>query len=55
MPIFAIQYHPEASPGPHDARYLFDCFIDMMATGKSPSAEAMDKAQRQRSRVTAAV
>jgi len=54
MPVFAIQYHPEASPGPHDARYLFDCFIDMMATGKSPSAEAMDRAQRQRNRVTAA-
>jgi len=54
MPIFAIQYHPEASPGPHDARYLFDCFIDMMATGNSPSAEAMDRAQRQRNRVTAA-
>jgi carbamoyl-phosphate synthase small subunit len=54
MPIFAIQYHPEASPGPHDARYLFDCFIDMMATGQSPSAEAMDRAQRQRNRVTAA-
>jgi carbamoyl-phosphate synthase small subunit len=25
-PIFAIQYHPEASPGPHDSRYLFDQF-----------------------------
>lgn len=27
---FSVQYHPEASPGPHDARYLFDTFIDMM-------------------------
>jgi len=26
-PAFAVQYHPEASPGPHDARYLFDNFI----------------------------
>jgi len=25
---FSVQYHPEASPGPHDARYLFDQFID---------------------------
>ncbi len=25
-PVFAIQYHPEASPGPHDSRYLFDQF-----------------------------
>ena len=26
-PIFSVQYHPEASPGPHDSRYLFDDFI----------------------------
>jgi carbamoyl-phosphate synthase small subunit len=25
---FSVQYHPEASPGPHDASYLFDEFID---------------------------
>ena len=29
-PLFAVQYHPEASPGPHDARYLFDTFKGMM-------------------------
>jgi len=29
-PILAVQYHPEASPGPHDARYLFDRFKDLM-------------------------
>ena len=29
-PLFSVQYHPEASPGPHDARYLFDDFIAMM-------------------------
>ena len=29
-PAFAVQYHPEASPGPHDSRYLFQRFIDMM-------------------------
>ncbi|MCO5230094.1 MAG: glutamine-hydrolyzing carbamoyl-phosphate synthase small subunit [Chitinophagales bacterium] len=27
---FSVQYHPEASPGPHDSRYLFDQFIDLM-------------------------
>lgn len=27
---FSVQYHPEASPGPHDARYLFDSFIQLM-------------------------
>jgi carbamoyl-phosphate synthase small subunit len=30
LPLFSVQYHPEASPGPHDARYLFDDFISMM-------------------------
>jgi carbamoyl-phosphate synthase small subunit len=30
VPLFSVQYHPEASPGPHDATYLFDRFIDMM-------------------------
>jgi carbamoyl-phosphate synthase small subunit len=30
MPLFSVQYHPEASPGPHDAGYLFDQFIDFM-------------------------
>jgi len=29
-PIFSVQYHPEASPGPHDANYLFDKFVNMM-------------------------
>jgi len=30
LPIFSVQYHPEASPGPHDASYLFERFIKMM-------------------------
>ena len=29
-PLFSVQYHPEAAPGPHDATYLFDRFIEMM-------------------------
>ncbi|MBT3395664.1 MAG: glutamine-hydrolyzing carbamoyl-phosphate synthase small subunit [Alphaproteobacteria bacterium] len=29
-PVFSVQYHPEASPGPHDSRYLFERFTDMM-------------------------
>jgi len=33
LPLFSVQYHPEASPGPHDARYLFDDFISMMKAG----------------------
>jgi carbamoyl-phosphate synthase small subunit len=29
-PVFSVQYHPEASPGPHDASYLFQDFINLM-------------------------
>lgn len=34
MPVFSVQYHPEASPGPHDARYLFTRFVELMARCK---------------------
>ena len=34
LPAFSVQYHPEASPGPHDARYLFEKFIAMMEKEK---------------------
>ncbi len=30
-PVFSVQYHPEASPGPHDANYLFHRFTDLMS------------------------
>jgi carbamoyl-phosphate synthase small subunit len=30
LPVFSVQYHPEASPGPHDADYLFDQFVKSM-------------------------
>ena len=33
IPAFSVQYHPESSPGPHDCRYLFQQFIDMMKKG----------------------
>ena len=29
-PAFSVQYHPEASPGPHDSRYLFDQFLELV-------------------------
>ncbi|MGY8992103.1 MAG: glutamine amidotransferase-related protein, partial [Rhodospirillales bacterium] len=29
-PIFSVQYHPEASPGPQDSHYLFKRFIDLI-------------------------
>jgi carbamoyl-phosphate synthase small subunit len=34
-PIFAVQYHPEASPGPHDSDYLFERFIKLIDESKS--------------------
>ncbi len=33
LPLFSVQYHPEASPGPHDSDYLFRDFLAMMETG----------------------
>ncbi len=40
LPLFSVQYHPEASPGPHDSHYLFRQFTDMMReTNKSKSAK----------------
>ncbi len=35
LPIFSVQYHPESSPGPHDASYLFQRFIKMMEKHRS--------------------
>jgi carbamoyl-phosphate synthase small subunit len=34
-PAFSVQYHPEAAPGPHDSRYLFDQFIDLVKSKKN--------------------
>lgn len=31
LPVFGVQYHPEAAPGPHDSSYLFDQFVQLMA------------------------
>ncbi len=31
-PVYSVQYHPESSPGPHDSRYLFDDFIELIKT-----------------------
>ncbi len=39
-PVFSVQYHPEASPGPHDARYLFDDFVAQMKTADVPLSNA---------------
>lgn len=34
LPLFSVQYHPEASPGPHDADYLFEQFVKLMRETK---------------------
>ncbi len=34
LPLFSVQYHPEASPGPHDSHYLFEQFVDVMRNEK---------------------
>lgn len=47
-PLLCVQYHPEASPGPHDSTYLFDCFVRMMQTGRPITAEEMAAAQDHR-------
>lgn len=40
-PIFSVQYHPEASPGPHDSAYLFDCFVALMEARRPLSLEEL--------------
>ena len=53
-PIFCVQYHPEASPGPHESAYLFDCFIDIMRTRAPVTAQQMETHQSASARVAAA-
>lgn len=37
-PVFCVQYHPEGAPGPHDSRYLFDDFVELMEARRAASA-----------------
>jgi len=39
-PAFSVQFHPEAAAGPHDASYLFDRFVDLMAAHPTPGEPA---------------
>jgi carbamoyl-phosphate synthase small subunit len=48
LPAFSVQYHPEASPGPHDAAYLFDAFVEMMKTRKPPTKQRLAQLQAMR-------
>ncbi|MEB3252421.1 MAG: carbamoyl phosphate synthase small subunit, partial [Cyanobacteriota bacterium] len=40
LPVFSVQYHPEASPGPHDADYLFLKFVEAMGNYRQQQASA---------------
>jgi carbamoyl-phosphate synthase small subunit len=50
VPAYSVQYHPEAAPGPHDARYLFTDFVELMRragrgtglVGVSPQTRSSD-------------
>jgi carbamoyl-phosphate synthase small subunit len=53
LPAFCVQYHPEASPGPHDAAYLFDAFVEMMQTRKPVGPERLKQLQSLRDAKTA--
>jgi carbamoyl-phosphate synthase small subunit len=39
LPVFSVQYHPEASPGPHDADYLFEQFVQAMRAARKSGEE----------------
>ena len=40
LPLFAVQYHPEASPGPHDSQYLFDEFVLMVESHRRTTEQS---------------
>ena len=46
VPAFSVQFHPEAAAGPHDARYLFERFLDLMASSRSDRSGADDRPAR---------
>jgi carbamoyl-phosphate synthase small subunit len=54
VPFFSVQYHPEASPGPHDASYLFDRFRRLVEAFPRYGAEALDRMDTQASSSRAA-
>jgi carbamoyl-phosphate synthase small subunit len=45
LPLFSVQYHPEASPGPHDSHYLFRQFIETMKQWKVSGAQRRGRAK----------
>ena len=45
LPVFSVQYHPESSAGPHDSRYLFDRFLEMVRKNKADKTGAHPHAE----------
>jgi len=50
LPLFSVQYHPEASPGPHDSHYLFHQFRDLMVEHKRSQPAARQESRGKRSK-----
>jgi len=46
-PAFSVQYHPEASPGPHDSQYLFDAFLASIRAHRGEEPEPAAAARRE--------
>jgi carbamoyl-phosphate synthase small subunit len=42
LPVFSVQYHPEAGPGPHDATYLFHEFIANMRAHREQAKQIVE-------------
>jgi len=38
LPVFSVQFHPEAAPGPHDSLYLFDRYVAALGRGSKNKA-----------------
>ena len=45
LPLFSVQYHPEAAPGPHDSHYLFNDFVKMMEEWKRKALASLQNEQ----------
>ncbi|MDQ4102086.1 MAG: hypothetical protein M3115_07885, partial [Thermoproteota archaeon] len=48
-PIIAVQFHPEASPGPYDCMFVFDRFKEIIASGIGDETDAIETAEQQQS------
>jgi carbamoyl-phosphate synthase small subunit len=52
LPFFSVQYHPEASPGPHDAGYLFDRFRKLVEAFPRYGADALNRIEESPAQLT---